>query len=142
MSKKELKAVEDAEFDTLMSKIEVEKKGDSKDTKTEVVAGDNGAKNKKKKEKAKAKKEADEKAEKAEKASKAKEVVADAPAAVELTPEEKKLAVKAAMEKRGNIVVPKTTKDGKEDIASFVKAEKDKLNGGKKKKVHGTESMY
>ena len=141
MSKKELKAVEDAEFDTLMSKIEVEKKGESKDTKTEVVAGDNQAKNKKKKEKAKAKKEADEKAEKAEAAKKAKEV-ADAPAAVELTPEEKKVAVKAAMEKRGNIVVPKTTKDGKEDIASFIKTEKDKLTGGKKKKVYSTEPMY
>jgi hypothetical protein len=48
-----------------MSAIPVEKKDESKDNKTEAVAGDTNAKNKKKKEKAKAKKEADEKAEKA-----------------------------------------------------------------------------
>jgi hypothetical protein len=48
---------------------------------------------------------------------KAKEVVVDA-AAVELTPEEKKAAVKAAMEKRGNIVGAKTTTTKDADIAS------------------------
>jgi hypothetical protein len=100
-----------------MSGIAVEKKDESKDTKTEAVAGDANAKNKKKKEKAKAKKEADEKAEKAEKAAKSKEVVVDAPV-VELTPEEKKAAVKAAMEKRGNIVGAKTTTTKDADIAS------------------------
>ena len=98
-----------------MSGIAVEKKDASKDNKTEAVAGDANAKNKKKKEKAKAKKEADEKAEKAEKAKKAKEVVPDA---AELTPEEKKAQVMAAMEKRGKIVAPKITKDAKDDIAS------------------------
>jgi hypothetical protein len=101
----------------MMSDIAVEKKDESKDNKTEAVAGDANAKNKKKKEKAKAKKEADEKAEKAANAAKAKEVVADAPV-VELTPEEKKAAVKAAMEKRGNIVGAKTTGGAMDDIAS------------------------
>ena len=102
-----------------MSGIAVEKKDESKDTKTEAVAGDTNAKNKKKKEKAKAKKEADEKAEKEKQAAaeKVKVVAADA-AVVELTPEEKKAAVKAAMEKRGNIVSAKPTKDAKDDIAS------------------------
>jgi homoserine dehydrogenase len=108
LTKKEHKALEDAEFEATMSEIVVEQKDESK-TKTEAVAGDANAKNKKKKEKAKAKKEADEKAEKE------KEVVVDA-TVVELTPEEKKAAVKAAMEKRGNIVGAKTTKDA--DIAS------------------------
>jgi hypothetical protein len=96
-----------------MSGIAVVKIDDSKNTKTEAVAGDANAKNKKKKEKAKAKKEADEKTEKAEKDKKAKETVAD-PAAVEMSPEDKKAAVLAAMEKRGNIVGAKNPKDTKE----------------------------
>jgi hypothetical protein len=110
LTKKDIKALEDAEFEATMSNIVIEKK-ESKDVKTEAVAGDANAKNKKKKEKAKAKKEADEKAEKE------KEVVVDA-TAVELTAEEKKAAVKAAMEKRGNVVGAKAGKDAKDIIAS------------------------
>jgi hypothetical protein len=62
LSKKEQKALEDAEFEKLMSGVAVEKKEDKSEKKEEVVVGDGNAKNKKKKEKAKAKKEADEKA--------------------------------------------------------------------------------
>ena len=64
MSKKEQKALEDAEFEALMSGVAVDtKKDESKTEKAgEVVVGDGNSKNKKKKEKAKAKKEADEKA--------------------------------------------------------------------------------
>ena len=54
-----------------------------------------------------------------------------------MTADEKKAAVKAAMEKRGNIA-QKSTKD--DSVASSIKAEKDKRTGGKKQKNHGNEA--
>ena len=117
-----------------MANVVVENKPEEVKKEAEVTAGDQNSKNKKKKEKAKAKKEAEEKA-------KAEQDKANAPkAATEMTAEEKKAAVKAAMENRGNIAQPKTNKD--DSVANQIKAEKDKRTGGKKQKVHGTELMY
>lgn len=66
MSKKEQKALEDAEFEALMGGLAVETKPEEAKKATEsnaaAAGGDGNAKNKKKKEKAKAKKEAEEKA--------------------------------------------------------------------------------
>ena len=59
-----------------------------------------------------------------------------------MTGEEKKAAIKAVMEKRGAMGGAKNNKDDKSDIASKIKAEKDKRTGGKKDKVHGLEKMY
>lgn len=59
-----------------------------------------------------------------------------------MTPEERKAAIKAAMEKRGNIASKAGGKDDKSDIANQIKAEKDKRTGGKKQKVHGLEKLY
>lgn len=58
-----------------------------------------------------------------------------------MTAEEKKAAIKAAMEKRGALA-KNANKDDKSDIASQIKAEKDKRTGGKKQKVHGAQPLY
>ena len=110
LSKKEQKAIEDAEFEAYMSGVAVEKKDDKTEKKAEVVVGDANSKNKKKKEKAKAKKEADDKAKKEADAKAKKEKDEKKEVVTELTAEEKKAAIKAAMEKRGNVAT-KTTKD-------------------------------
>jgi hypothetical protein len=62
LSKKEQKALEDAEFEALMSGVANTESKEEAKKQPEAVAGEGNSKNKKKKEKAKAKKEADEKA--------------------------------------------------------------------------------
>jgi hypothetical protein len=57
-----------------------------------------------------------------------------------MTPEEKKAAIKAAMEKRGAVTTTKSNKD--DSVANLIKAEKDKRTGGKKEKNHGLEKLY
>ena len=60
-------------------------------------------------------------------------------ATADLTEEEKKAAIKAAMNKRGAIA-QKINKDDKSALASSIKAEKEKR--GKKNKVHGTTLLH
>lgn len=96
MSKKERKALEDAELDGLLAQLgvkEEEAKGQQDDKKVAAPAttGEGNSKNKKKKDKKKAKEEVKEEAKE------------EAKPAVELSPEEKAAAVKAAMSKRGAV---------------------------------------
>jgi hypothetical protein len=125
LTKKELKAIEDAEFEALMGDVKVTKEEEKKSDAPVVGAGN--SKNQKKKEKAKAKKEAEDKA-KAEAAAKTQADQKD------MTPEEMKAAAKAAMEKRTKV----KNVDAQSDTANILKAEKEK-RGAKKAKVHGTE---
>ena len=90
-----------------------------------AATGDANAKNKKKKAKKAAAKAAEEKKEVAPKEIK------------ELTDEEHRAAIKAAMEKRGN--VQQKVDNSKSSIAAGIKAEKDK-RVGKKAKNHGNEA--
>jgi len=123
-----LKAEEDAELEALLGAA-TPAADVKKEEKKEAAAagGDNAAKNKKKKEKAKA-----------AAAKKAAEEVANAPK--ELTEEERKAAAAAAIAAR---TAGKSNKDGQSktnDLASHLKAEKDKR--GKKAKNHGNEATH
>jgi alpha-galactosidase/6-phospho-beta-glucosidase family protein len=121
LSKKEKKAIEDAEFDALLAGVPLVAAPVEKTE--EAVVGDANSKNKKKKEKKKAKA--------------AEEAKTDAPVveAKELTAEEKKAAIKAALEKRGKTATV-TSNEDMSKIASDIKAEKEK-RGTKKSKNHG-----
>lgn len=91
LSKKEKKALEDAEFEALMAGVKIENATKAEEKKEEAPkAGDGNSKNKKKKAKAKAKAEADKKKQEEEKTEQK-----------ELTEEERQAAIKAALEKRG-----------------------------------------
>ena len=97
LTKKELKAQEDAEFEKMMKEMGLaEGKGEDgkKEESNQPVSGEGNAKNKKKKEKKKAK--AAEEAKKAEeqKANEGKEETSEL---------DKEAAIKAALEKRGAI---------------------------------------
>jgi neurofilament medium polypeptide (neurofilament 3) len=131
LSKKERKAQEEAELAKLLSEMGVSEENKQEPKKEEqkpqvAAPSENNSKNKKKKEKKKAKQEEESKQ--------------DGKAAVEMTPEERAAAVKAAMNKRG-AVQQKVTKEDKAAVALKVKAEKEK-RGAKKPKVHGTTTLH
>ena len=97
LSKKEKQAQEEAELEALLADLGVKEEAQKKEEKKEEApkaapAGEANSKNKKKKDKKKAKD--------AEKKEENKE---EAKAAIELTPEERAAAVKAAMSKRGAV---------------------------------------
>ena len=122
LSKKERKALEDAEFAALMGEVPTASPAQPEEAKAkteEAANNEASAKNKKKKEKRKAK------AATAPAEEKKEEVK-------ELTKEEKEAAVKAALAKRGNVQKVETNNE-KAKQAAAVKAEKEKRGGNKKK---------
>ena len=115
-----------------MGNLDIAKKEEGKadDKKDTPVVGDANAKNKKKKEKKKAKAAA-------EVVEKKDEVVVEQK---ELTEDERKAAIKAAIQKRNasNKII---NQDDKDSLASSIKAEKEK-RGVKKEKNYGNSTLY